>query len=598
MKKKILFALLIVIISGTVIGILLLDPIIQDKLAIRGHESWSDAERAYQWLVACQRTNRKFLIFHTGLLPSQEKWKDCFVYDQALAAIAFTYKGDYEKAALIFKFFDNVRKRHIKEKGEIWGFTDVYKHDGRETETRAAGPNAWVLMALNYYTNKTKDKEFLPLAKDIADWLISLQSIEGGIIGGYYGNGKPMVWISSEHNFDCYVALRDLGIILQDEKYLKVAKEIKKWLDNDAWDEDAKRFFLGKRNPNFATDLSSWAVLSLGKEYAPSLDFAVEKSLNTQVYKIKNVKVEGFDFGSTYKASPFPDKDAVWFEGTAHMVLAFENVGREKEKLYFMNELDKCLTDSPVFPYTKGLPYASNEGTPVYDSWLMQDKPLCVSSTAWYFFAKNSFNPFSSIGDTEALNAIIECLDYDIDYQFVPIVDDFEDTDIKFHTAYPEDLILLKKAKVSLSRTDELALDGKYSMAIEFIPDEGAKTANATIRRAFLYPQDWSTYAVLNLWVYSNGTRGDANNIANFSIRDREGETYNSPPIFLNRSGWNQYSFNIWNDFTRDSYDGVTYGDNIFGLSRIIEISFTIKSKYPVEKSKVYLDKIELKKAQ
>jgi hypothetical protein len=593
--KRILVTSLIIVVS--IAAILILIPVFQDLFAIRGHKDWSDKEKAYQWLVAGQRTNRKFLVFHTGLLPSQEKWEDCFVYDQALAAMAFTYHGDHEKARAIFRFFDKVRKRHTQEMGEIWGFTDAYKRDGRETETRAAGPNAWVLMALNYYIYKTEDKEFLPLAKDIADWLISLQSIEGGIIGGYYGSGAPMVWISSEHNFDCYAALRDLGIISGDEKYLKAAKEIKKWLADDVWNKKAQRFFLGRRNPNFATDLSSWAVLSLGKGYAPSLDFAIEKSLNTQIYKVKDVEVNGFDFGATYKMSPFPDKDAVWFEGTAHMVLAFEEAGREKEKAYFMNELDKCLTESPVFPFTKGLPYASNEGTPVYDSWLMQDKPLCVSSTAWYFFAKNSFNPFLALDNLEIANRVVENLNYEPEYQFTPIVDDFEYTDIKFQTSYPQDLIFLKKADISLEWTNELAVDGKHCMSIEFTPTKGAKKAAAIIKRPFLYPQDWSAYNLLHVWVHSNGTSGTTSYIANLSVKDREGETYNSPPIFLNINGWQQYSFNIWEDFTRDPYDGVNYGDNMFGLSGIIEIAIAIRGNRPVEDLKIYLDKIELEQS-
>ena len=593
--KKLLIALLC--IGFLVFACVALAPFAQDKMAVFGQKSWSDTERAYQWLSAGQRTNRKFFLIHSGLLPSHEKKEDCFVYDEALAAMAFTHKGDYGKAAAIFSFFDGVRKKHIKEKGEIWGFTDSYKRDGRETETRAAGPNAWVLMALNYYYAKTEDERFLPMAGDIADWLISLQSIEGGIIGGYYGNGKPMTWISSEHNFDCYAALRDFGIITNDKKYLKVAKEIKKWLHDETWDKKARRFLLGRRNPNFATDLSSWAVLSLGNKYSDSLDFAIDKSLNTQTYKIKDMKVEGFDFGATYKKSPFPDKDAVWFEGTAHMVVAFEKTGRIDERNYFMNQLHKCLTDSPAFPYAKGLPYASNEGTPVYDSWLMQDKPLCISSTAWYFFAQNNFNPFSAFESLEDSNKVIEDLDYDIKYQFAPIVDDFEYTDIKFRTAYSEDLMHLNKAKVYLGWTNELSLDNGHSMSIEFVPNKNAKTASAAIKRRFLYPQDWSTYNTLKVWVYSNGTSGRTNNIANFSVKDREGEIFTSPPIFLNRSGWREYKFDLWKDFSRNPYDGVTYGDNMFGLSRIIEISFIIQSKHPVERCKVYLDRIELERS-
>jgi hypothetical protein len=593
MKKKLIIILLAIIFLSAIVVLM---PVVQDLLAIRGHEDWSETDRAYQWLAASQRTNRQFFIFHTGLLPSLEKKEDCFVYDQALAAMAFTHKGDYKKARKILNFFDNVRKRHIKELGEIWGFTDVYKRDGKETETRAAGPAAWVLMALNYYFHKTGDTEFLPFATDIADWLISLQSIEGGVIGGYYGNGRPMIWISSEHNFDCYAALRDLGLITKNEKYLKAAKEIKRWLDDEAWDAEDKRFLLGRRNPNFATDLSSWAVLSLGNDYIPSLDFAIEKGLNTQVYQVKGVEVEGFDFGSAYKTSPFPDKDAVWFEGTAHMVLAFEEAGRHEERFYFMKELDECLTESEAFPHTAGLPYASNEGTPVYDSWLMQDRPLCISSTAWYYFAKNSFNPFSALENLEESNKIIEDLEYDVDYQFVPIIDDFEYTDIKFHTAYPEDILVLNKANVHLSWTDELAVDGSHSMKIEFIPDEEAKKASATIRRPFLYPQDWSAYDVLNVWVYSNETRVRTNNVANLNVKDREGEIYNSSPIFLNRNGWWKYSFDLRKDFSRDPYDGVTYGDNTFGISGIIEVSLVIRSKRPVETCKVYLDGIELVK--
>jgi hypothetical protein len=353
---------------------------------------------------------------------------------------------------------------------------------------------------------------------------------------------------------------------------------------------------MGRNNKNYATDLSSWAVLSLGRDYTVSLAFAVEKSQNIQTYKIKNVKVEGFDFGSAYNASPFPDKDAVWFEGTAHMILAFDKAGMKKERDYFMNELDRCLTDSPAFPHTAGLPYASNEGTPVYDSWLMQDKPLCISSTAWYYFAKNSFNPFSAFEDMDSSNKTISDLKYDPAYQFVPVVDDFEYTDVKFHTAYPDDIMQLNKASVDLSWTSELAFEGIHSMKIVFAPDKNAKTASATVRRIFLYPQDWSGYKKLTVEIYSNGTSGHTNNIAGLSVRDGEGESYDSGPMFLNRSGWTKYAFDLTKDFSRNSYDGVTYGDNIFGISKIIEISFTIKSKHPVENCTVYVDRIELEK--
>ena len=115
--------------------------------------------------------------------------------------------------------------------------------------------------------------------------------------------------------------------------------------------------------------------------------------------------------------------------------------------------------------------------------------------------------------------------------------------------------------------------------------------------RPFLYPQDWTGYGKISVEVYSNGTSGRTNNIANISVTDGEGETYDSGPIFLNRSGWTKYTFNLAKDFSRNAYDGVKYGDNVFNLSKIREISFTIKSKHSVEHCTVYVDRIELEGA-
>ena len=80
--KKIWFILLTTIIL--ILAIITLVPLVQDRAALRGQEEWSKADRAYQWMVAGQRTNRKFFVFHTSLLPSLERTEDCFVYAEGL----------------------------------------------------------------------------------------------------------------------------------------------------------------------------------------------------------------------------------------------------------------------------------------------------------------------------------------------------------------------------------------------------------------------------------------------------------------------------------------------------------------------------------
>ena len=74
--KKVIIGLLIT--SLLVFALIISFPFLQDKLAVSGHKGWSDVEKAYQWLVASQRTNRIFFVIQPGLLPSQEKMDDCF----------------------------------------------------------------------------------------------------------------------------------------------------------------------------------------------------------------------------------------------------------------------------------------------------------------------------------------------------------------------------------------------------------------------------------------------------------------------------------------------------------------------------------------
>ena len=569
-------------------------PTLDNYLYFRMHNAslWQDDQKAYEWLVSQQRNNRQFIYFNNGLLPSFENGNDSFTYDQALAAICFIHKAEYERAVLIFDFFDDVRKQQLEEYGEFIGFSDAYKVNGHWGETWAAGPNAWMLMALNTYMNYSNDTKYLPLSNDLAQWLMSLESIEGGIAGGYYGNLEPMTWIATEHNLDCYAAFRDLGIITNNQEYLKVAKDIKYWMEHDAWSDKQQRFYMGRQrfNRNYATDLSSWAVLSLGDKYIPTLDFAIEHSLCKHYYEPNNIEVEGFDFGSTYNESPYPDKDAVWFEGTGQMVLAFLKAGNGCKGTYFIHELDKALTISKRSSYVSGLPYASNEGTPAYGSWLMQDEPLCISSTAWYYLAKNSHNPFSYNQKLDEANKVIDELDYEPKYQFTPMIDDFQYSRIKFETAYPKEAIISNKAE--LDRVFAEGYDGSENncMELTFNPEQGARGVSASVVRPFMIPQDWSSYESLCFKVYSNSNKIRVR----LHVKDSEAEPFESIKVRPEADKWKDVVLSFKDSFKR-SEAASGYGNSHFDVDKIREFSievFTLKGDKEV---KVLLDDIVLK---
>lgn len=103
-------------------------------------------EKMYQWLVIHQSPR-------TGLLMSFEGDNDIagwgFTYEQSLAAQAYIFFGDFERARKIFDFFHKQAKR---------------------------GPDIWLGIALLQYTNKTKDQRYLGLAEEIAGAIINLQT--------------------------------------------------------------------------------------------------------------------------------------------------------------------------------------------------------------------------------------------------------------------------------------------------------------------------------------------------------------------------------------------------------------------------------------
>jgi cellulose synthase operon protein B len=341
------------------------------------------ADPVYTWFVNQQMPS--------GLLPSQEGGRFCFTYDQAMAVFVFTMAGDYERAGKILDFFGEKAG-----KGKFEGFQDMYLADLLTgSGPRAAGPNPWVLLAINYYTEKTGDAKYLPLAKKLAGWIMDLRREDGGISGGYDDSGTPFEWAATEHNLNCYAGLKKLSLLAKNPGYGKASEKIKSFIDKELWNSYEKRLYNGYKDFNFATDVASWGVLALGNAYSPVLDVAMNRARCTQLYKERKVKVDGFDFGGPYKDSHYPDLDSVWFEGTGQMVVAFQQAGREKDAVYFLRQLEKCVTPSAKYKGAAGLPYASNPGTPAYGGWTMFSDKLCVSSSAWLLFARERLNPYT-----------------------------------------------------------------------------------------------------------------------------------------------------------------------------------------------------------
>ena len=584
-----------------------------------------NVQSAYAWIKAVQHPS--------GLVSTREgKEGFCFVYDQALAVYVFLLFNDIARAEKVLDFF-NGKYEHQLSKGNFIGFVDMHFSTGAEGATyRAGGPNAWLLNAINEYTYKTKNTKYLPLAEAIADWLISLQAIDGGMMGGHHPN---LHFISTEHNADAYAALRNLYLLTQKPIYAQKAEEFKKWIMEVAYIPADKRFGNGKDDPNYALDTSSWTVLALGKEVEQVLDIAETVAQNTQYYDCKQTNVEGFDFGGPYYDSPYPDKDAVWFEGTSQMILAYRTVGKNDKAEHFLNETQKCLTESTYHAKTFGLPYASNAGTPAYGGWQMTNTPLCLSSTAWYLFAKLNFNPFNLGGsllfDDKKFSwppKGIAPVEY-VKKQFVPVVDNFEGTQAQLLSSYPFSQI--ETQNCIFNRTIEFNehASGEKALRLLFIPGGTANAKEPTSEiyqfdmtpketvivttssqpesiiddeedvsviqeiknlsssqenqepqaffyRKFLVPQNWEECNNLNFLLKHD----DSSNLFFVRLKDAKGNVWTSEPIALKENGWKEHPLSL--------------SETSLSKNEITEIGFGLRAANPFMETILFLDDVTL----
>jgi len=597
----------------------------------------SDLYKAYKWFCAVQH--------QTGLASTREGTEGiCFVYDQALAVFVYLLFDDVPRAQKVLDFFVEKYKEQLAV-GRFIGFADMYLATGsRAAYHFAVGPNAWLLSAINYYTYKTKDRRYMELGTAIADWMCWLEGIEGGLTGGME---EPFYWMSTEHNVDAFSALRDFSTLSGEKKYMHMSRKIKGWLDACTWVPEEKHFTNGRYDPNFATDVATWPIMSLGKEYAVSLDFVKKVAHCKKYYKFKDIEVEGVDFGSTYEKTPLPDKDAVWFEGTGQMVLSCYQAGRVGDGDFYLGELEKALTDSPIHPGTKGLPYASNPGTPPYGGWQMQDEPLCISSTGWYIYAKLKFNPFIMTGDIDDLekaNEVVYAEKADMKplFYFTPGVDNFEYEMPKFITGYLDNKIRKKDCVFTRVLEFNRAKEGTKSMRLLFIPkkDEKKKTkkeidqmvsgdiqttssqqkqslaitdqvistaqgaaagqvqqeeeqfirAEGFTTRLFMLPQDWSKYSTFKFWLYAD----NSSNAMFIRIVDNAGNILESRPILLEGTGWKP----IVLYFNTPDFSVVKYGSKESGgkvnMDKVKKFMVGMKSQPPLMDSIVWVDDIRL----
>lgn len=324
----------------------------------------------YTWIVNNQLDN--------GLVKTTEDGQTISLYDNALAAIVFTMKGDYDKARKIFDFFDERIESELND--QYGGFAQFRNSDGNFNGIgmRWLGDNAWLLIAINNYQMETNTQDYAYLELYLNLWIRGLQNSDGSLSSGVDENGNKISPVT-EGMIDAYNAIEGNDTF---------HKNLYEYLMSNRYDEIDDMFIAwpGNESYKYSLDISSWGYLAFDDMPISMLTFADQHFLMTR----NNV--------TGYCADE--DLDSIFTEHSLQMATAYAAAGSN----YYSNaesiieNMNQLVIDSNMYDDAKGLPYASNQAT-VYGSgliWDGADTKIHLSGTAWYLMALYGYNPFEA----------------------------------------------------------------------------------------------------------------------------------------------------------------------------------------------------------
>ncbi len=322
------------------------------------------------------------------VLPSQEN-NEVSTFNNALVAMAFILEGERSRAERILDFYsdatnpDNPDKdlQNFFYKGEARGFyqyMNLYDENGtlknhqRKNSDRWMGDNVWLFFAFKHYQTSYHSDRYDKIIGLLKDLIISFYVDDpgpGGFIDHGWRHGDSILHLGFGHhegNIDAYAMLRLIG-----ENGL--ADSVRLWLDHALTGE------------NYPLDLYTWRVLAYGKEYAYLLDIPESDIRYRKTVESNGKKAVGFFHGPDINA------DNIWLDGTGHMACAYITCGDKHKGFFYANQLDNFAIERKINnTLTHAIPYTFNASGGY--GWVRHDRGF-ISVVAWYFLAKNKFNP-------------------------------------------------------------------------------------------------------------------------------------------------------------------------------------------------------------
>ncbi|MFJ8636074.1 Tat pathway signal sequence domain protein [Streptomyces sp. NPDC093568] len=291
----------------------------------------------------------------------------------------------------------------------------------------AVGDMAWAGIALTALARRTGERRFLRGAVRIGEWIERNGRTDeplGGYKFGVDGGNQRLPFTSTEHNTDLVCLFGRLARLTRDGVWTQRRVRARDFVLR-MWEADGGFFYTGtndgvtvNKSP-IPEDTQTWTHLALdSRAHARSLDWAARELAVLDHAGRRNSTVpagqsyEGVTFSSASllanedapiaDSQPKPDRNGVWFEGTAHLALALrERGGRadEARARRLMDSLERAqerlgggqTVGGRALPEGVGVVSASS---PLDTGFGFGYYPYRhVGATAWYLMAAARHNP-------------------------------------------------------------------------------------------------------------------------------------------------------------------------------------------------------------
>jgi hypothetical protein len=345
-----------------------------------------------------------------------------FTYDNALALIAFTAAGDWDRAklladALVYaqghdRYYTDGGLRNAYQSGDLiiapgwmpnnrtgtvrmpgwWNEAEQKWYEDQEFVGSGTGNLAWAMIALLNYYDKRGGEQYLATASILGNWIVT-HTPDGRGAGGYTGgyiewepSPEKLLWKSTEHNLDLYVAFQRLRHITGDSLWGERANDARNFVEA-MWNEEQGFYWTGTltdgvtiNTQTVPLDAQIWALLAFGSNERTQRAIAYAETHHHATWG----NFEGFDFND--------DRDMPWSEGTGQMVVAYWLLGERNDAQHYLNELREVQATAPN-GNGKGIVAAPADGLTTGFDWQYFNR-LHVGATAWYVFAEQWLNPY------------------------------------------------------------------------------------------------------------------------------------------------------------------------------------------------------------